>query len=78
MAVHMPEHVLSYESRSLVSRANEAAATTQDANRWINSEVCHAKTNVPLVGQFRAVQTFPASVVPWVILSQWNHFKYGA
>ena len=34
--------VLAYESRGPSGRANEAAATTQDANRRINHKVSHA------------------------------------
>src|SRR5262245_62577725 len=31
---------------------SKAASTSQDANRRVNGKVCHAGTNVPLVGEF--------------------------
>jgi hypothetical protein len=52
-AIHVLEHMFSHKRRSLFSGANKATSTTQDANRRVNDKVCHAETNVRLVGQFR-------------------------
>jgi hypothetical protein len=52
-AIHMLEHLFSHKRRCLLSGANKATSTTQDANRRVNGKVCHAEANVRLVGQFR-------------------------
>jgi hypothetical protein len=42
-AIHMLEHMFSHKRRCLLSGANKATSTTQDANRRVNGKVCHAK-----------------------------------
>src|SRR5262249_36254581 len=49
----MLEHMFTHKRRCLLSGANKATSTTQDANRRVNGKVCHAETNVRLVGRFR-------------------------
>ena len=52
-AIHVLEHMFSHKRRCLLSGANKATSATQDANRRVNGKVCHAETNVRLVGQFQ-------------------------
>src|SRR5262249_58700639 len=59
-AIHMLEHMFSHKRRCLLSGANKATSTTQDANRRVNGKVCHAEANVRLVGQFQPKAPAPS------------------
>src|SRR5262249_45345041 len=50
-AIHMLEHMFSHKRRCLLSGANKATSTTQDANRRVNGKLSPAQANVRLVGQ---------------------------
>jgi hypothetical protein len=68
----MPEHMLSHKTpRPAQLERTKVPSTTQDANRWVNGEVCHAETNVRLIRQFRVGWILewraPAARVTWKI-----------